>query len=102
DGIRDDLVTGVQTCALPISDLFDHRDEILRKFRSEDFQRYKTTVASNVLGWDNPAGVQRLASCLGEQVSYSYDAARVRRHGNRRSEERRVGKGGRSDVPQKV
>ena len=64
-------------------DLFDHRDEILRKFRSEDFQRYKTTVASNVLGWDNPAGVQRLASCLGEQVSYSYDAARVRRHGNR-------------------
>ena len=29
-------------------DLFDHRDEILRKFRSEDFQRYKTTVASKV------------------------------------------------------
>lgn len=64
-------------------DLFDHRDEILRKFRPEDFQRYKATVASNVLGWDNPAGVQRLANCLGEQVTYSYDAARVRRHGNR-------------------
>lgn len=64
-------------------DLFDHRDEIVRRFRPEDFQRYKTTVASNVLGWDNPAGVQRLANCLGEQVTYSYDAQRVRRHGDR-------------------
>ena len=24
DGIRDDLVTGVQTCALPISLMFEH------------------------------------------------------------------------------
>jgi GDSL-like Lipase/Acylhydrolase family len=64
-------------------DLFDHRDEIFRKFRPEDFQRYKSTVASNLLGWDNPAGVRRLASCGGEQVTYSYDAARVRRHGDR-------------------
>lgn len=68
-------------------DLFDHRDEIFRKFRPEDFQRYKSTVASNVLGWDNPAGVQRLANCLGEQVTYSYDAARVRRHGKRSPQE---------------
>lgn len=64
-------------------DLFDHRDEILRKLRPEDFQRYKDTRASNVLGWDNPAGAQRLANCLGEQITYSYDAARVRRHGKR-------------------
>jgi hypothetical protein len=64
-------------------DLFDHRDEILRKFRSEDFERYKATLASNVLGWDNPAGVQRIANCVGQQITYSYDAARLRRHGNR-------------------
>jgi hypothetical protein len=64
-------------------DLFDHRDEILRKLRPEDFGRYKTEVASNVLGWDNPAGVRSFANCLGEQVTYSYDAARVRRHGKR-------------------
>ena len=30
DGIRDDLVTGVQTCALPISQKLDRNDEILR------------------------------------------------------------------------
>ena len=64
-------------------DLFDHRGEVLRKFRPEDFQRYKATVASNLLGWDNPAGVQRLANCLGQQITYSYDAARNRRHGLR-------------------
>ena len=46
--------------------LFDHRDEILRKLSPEDFQRYKDTRASNVLGWDNPGRRQRLANCLGE------------------------------------
>lgn len=68
-------------------DLFDHRDEIFRKFRSEDFERFKTEVASKVLGWDNPASVQRVANCLGEQITYSHDAARLRRHGQRAPED---------------
>jgi hypothetical protein len=62
-------------------DLFDYRDEIFRKFRQEDFQRYRSTVASNVLGWDNPASVQRLTNCVGEQITYSYNDARIRLHG---------------------
>jgi hypothetical protein len=64
-------------------DLFDHREEILRKFQPEGFQRYKTMVASNVLGWDNPDHFERLANCLGRQITYSYDADRIRRHGER-------------------
>src|SRR5258708_12427209 len=39
DGIRDDLVTGVQTCALPISDLF------VDAFVIDEEQRQQTGVA---------------------------------------------------------
>ena len=45
DGIRDDLVTGVQTCALPISKLFAAIDEALREFNA----------LKESEGWESPA-----------------------------------------------
>jgi len=68
-------------------DLFDHRQEVFRKHRPEDFQRYRSEVASKVLGWDNPVGAERRANCLGEQITYSHDASRLRRHGQRAPED---------------
>src|SRR5206468_7525976 len=95
DGIRDLIVTGVQTCALPISDALRHR-------RSP-----KLLVAANGgrLGSDGarkmrvpPASADEescAAPCDGDT-----DAARVFTRtgclGLERSEERRVGKEGRS------
>src|SRR5437867_6534933 len=43
DGIRDRTVTGVQTCALPIS-LEDHR-HVARPFRQEPFERADVHVS---------------------------------------------------------
>ncbi len=66
-------------------DLFDYRDEVLAKLTPRALERFNATIASNVLGWDNPEGVSRLPNCLGAQVTYSYDEARVRLSGRRSS-----------------
>src|SRR5436305_9597778 len=81
DGIRDADVTGVQTCALPISSFSDRRPSVLVVDDSALMRR----VLSDVLG-----GAEGIAGA-GE-----FRVVATARDGFDRSEERRVGKGGRS------
>jgi hypothetical protein len=68
-------------------DLFDDRETALAMLQPEQFERFKQTSASNLLGWDNPAAVTTLRNCIGVEVTYSYDQARVRLHGERRPQD---------------
>src|SRR5438105_12768521 len=70
DGIRDPLVTGVQTCALPIYELAPHLDRALR------------TIAPTPVVY-SPADFSPW---------FAGAAAAAEKVGLRRSEERRVGK----------
>src|SRR2546423_3475495 len=77
DGIRDKLVTGVQTCALPIS-------------RFELFQAHlwsNSNLASN-----SPRSERRLASASVTSTAPFHTASSMVPLASRRSEERRVGK----------
>src|SRR2546429_1442877 len=79
DGIRDVAVTGVQTCALPIS----------RCQRTSRVERHDQSLSGN--GYANPGQV-RLAS---RRTGHAGTAAALRLalpHPGARSEERRVGK----------
>src|SRR3712207_8559588 len=78
DGIRDIGVTGVQTCALPIS----RRQRIGRRLSAEDVACAADRVEETRL----TAGFQLPAEVRDE------DLDRVRRREGIRSEERRVGK----------
>src|SRR5258708_23936030 len=78
DGIRDDLVTGVQTCALPISLGFGQRS-----------CRSDTQGPSKLL---DRAGIET-KSVYGGEVGHTYDGPVADQI---RSEERRVGEEGRS------
>src|SRR5207244_8102661 len=84
DGIRDDLVTGVQTCALPICHHARHRRGINRRAGRRAGSPAGWRYAASVLGWPYRHG-QRAGHC-----EYARDEWR------RRSEERRVGKGRRN------
>src|SRR5688500_20126496 len=81
DGIRDDKVTGVQTCALPIS-------QAAPEARG-DRRRGVASAAGSVL--------RSLAMAILESVRWSPDgdAVRIIDQTQLRSEERRVGKEGR-------
>src|ERR1700730_16565797 len=68
-------------------DLFDDRETALAKLQPEQFERFKETSASNLLGWDNPATVTMLRNCIGVEVTYSFDQARDRLHGERRPQD---------------
>jgi hypothetical protein len=68
-------------------DLFDYRQVALAKLQSTEFERFKATSASDLLGWDNPTTVRRQQNCVGHEVTYSYDEARVRLHGQRRPQD---------------
>src|SRR5437879_12235460 len=68
DGIRDTSVTGVQTCALPISSRLEHRGPALRR------------IGYGQRGQPYPRCSSRDGRCGGEQTGFC------------RSEERRVGK----------
>src|SRR2546425_3963999 len=74
DGIRDKLVTGVQTCALPISDDGD-----------DGHQRVAEPVSQHDGAVADPLGARRPHVVLAERLEHR--AAR-----EARSEERRVGK----------
>src|SRR5438552_14738492 len=80
DGIRDDLVTGVQTCALPIFlqvaqiDYDKGQTEIDR-----DGLRQTVAVTGRLEGQDLGTGISEIKSLLAKEVKF-------------RSEERRVGK----------
>src|SRR5207244_7645683 len=86
DGIRDDLVTGVQTCALPIS-VAVHRDTILRLM---------VRVANGCAAYSDRTlrdlGCQRIEL---DEI-WAYVAKKQKNVGPMRSEERRVGKEWRS------
>src|SRR5438552_13475149 len=86
-GIRDDLVTGVQTCALPISDHVDaHRSVAL--VASPYVRRHSVDSALYTT-----AGMLRtMELVLGLPPMSQYDASAAPFYGSR-SEERRVGKG---------
>src|SRR5438552_10007819 len=71
DGIRDDLVTGVQTCALPI---------------------YEERLAQAFLIGREFIGRDAVALALGDNIFYGHGLPDYLRRAVRRSEERRVGK----------
>src|SRR5205823_11106838 len=76
DGIRDKLVTGVQTCALPI---FDDEQRHALDFRGRREPQHRFAVAMRAEALEGPALVRDLPL----RVEYLQQA---------RSEERRVGK----------
>src|SRR5205823_10133522 len=84
DGIRDKLVTGVQTCALPI---------LVCKGR--DFSSRRDTAIIRVL-FDIGARLSEVANLTLDDVDLDVDVIHVLGKGRRRSEERRVGKEWRS------
>src|SRR5207249_6902611 len=91
DGIRDRNVTGVQTCALPIS-----------RIAEASISAFLVNVAPSAVEHD-PSGLALARAntdsiALLDGLAHGFDVL-VRHHielGFRRSEERRVGKGGRS------
>src|SRR5690606_39895604 len=88
DGIRDFHVTGVQTCALPIS-LIHWSQRIGRWFRSSKTALPSTTVRKPERGF---AQLGRQIRGATYQRFHSHDRAVGRGSGIIRSEERRVGK----------
>src|SRR5256885_2402544 len=79
DGIRDYKVTGVQTCALPISDSPDH-GAALQGASMAPLDSYFSAY-----GFDSPPAARILAA--------GFETSRRQSHRpGRRSEERRVGK----------
>src|SRR5256886_13743236 len=79
DGIRDLTVTGVQTCALPIS--IEGLEE------QEIFDTYRCARRSDRRGPENGRGVPKF--CHQERAAIASDGVEFTRN---RSEERRVGK----------
>src|SRR5207244_9259663 len=91
DGIRDDLVTGVQTCALPIC----ARDEAARAFAAvglRDVARADLIIDAEGRAWLLEVNVSPGMT----ETSLLPMAARAAGLSLERSEERRVGKEGRS------
>src|SRR5207244_10514369 len=94
--IRDDLVTGVQTCALPIFSprgaAFIEVPYLLDLLELLEFD----TIYHEHLSYFSVRALVRLFEAAGLEL---YDVERIRMHGGSlmvrlRSEERRVGKGG--------
>jgi hypothetical protein len=62
-------------------DLFDQRQPFFQSLQADDLERFKQSVASNTLGWDNPAGeTRRIRNCVGEEITFTYSADRIRLH----------------------
>src|SRR5699024_11873859 len=83
DGIRDRNVTGVQTCALPIS---------MAAFTSATAQLYHSLRSSPSLSWRNPLRRRMRWMSLSVKMDPS------ERMADSRSEERRVGKAERANM----
>src|SRR5205807_7566063 len=86
DGIRDYKVTGVQTCALPISSQFGHSNLFLGGASAEGSCGYRRTGSTPLL----------CINCMGEPATntngHSCSGSRKGQGWGGRSEERRVGK----------
>jgi hypothetical protein len=64
-------------------DLFDQRQQVLTTLRPNALEEFKQSVASQTLGWDNPAGeTRRLRNCVGEEIAQTYSTDRIRLHGS--------------------
>src|SRR5207244_9798180 len=99
DGIRDDLVTGVQTCALPIFEVKRFKDLSPRDIehdnpefrRHDEIQHFLEQIYGRPVASDDVVTVVRFSQVVESPPGYT----------ERRSEERRVGKecrwGGRRD-----
>src|SRR5690606_40131131 len=94
DGIRDFHVTGVQTCALPISTPVELTRNGLRTVALGvgDVSRIDLPFLPNSA--DIRVGDLLVSSGLGDAFPAGYPVARVTQIERRRSEERRVGQGG--------
>src|SRR5207249_8349504 len=96
DGIRDRNVTGVQTCALPISGGHPVRSNPLASIAHRDSRHRVGPLQPDVhpaAAWRELDGVgQEVPDDLLESIGIGRDRAEVR------SEERRVGKEGRAWV----
>src|SRR5205823_7930888 len=95
DGIRDKLVTGVQTCALPIFNVIDKNDQHVAGLTAQDFQ---LTVSSQSITSTlaPPADTPRVLILIDSSFfmrNHSHDQPATVAG---RSEERRVGKESRS------
>src|SRR5690606_40637745 len=89
DGIRDFHVTGVQTCALPISiNRYTEIEFSLQRDRVVG-RSFEQALGKSVMGLTQPHMQQAVDS--GETVEHDFTW-----QGEARSEERRVGKEGRS------
>src|SRR5205823_8791233 len=92
DGIRDKLVTGVQTCALPIS--FDMEDARLLSMMA---RQASAVLVTSQLYWKEVEKSKRITTIF-ESTSVGIMAVSPKgtvTQVNARSEERRVGKEGR-------
>src|SRR5205823_11845423 len=90
DGIRDKLVTGVQTCALPIL----RTPQLLRSSREvarESCVVVRSTIAARSSA-QTPAGQRKPRRRESERANRAGSSAPRSRPGRLRSEERRVGK----------
>src|SRR5258708_11192723 len=79
DGIRDDLVTGVQTCALPI---LSSNNKVTRTSRRRTLIGLAGLAASASAAPESTAPIIKRASLLARKPGITHE----------RSEERRVGK----------
>src|SRR5258708_9118275 len=89
DGIRDDLVTGVQTCALPISaHVFEGLPEI--KTFGQALEDMGGTILTTVDGVE--VTVEHVAAIQEKQMLQADYGSTLEKFRRVRSEERRVGK----------
>src|SRR5205823_10514151 len=93
DGIRDKLVTGVQTCALPIFPALVIEQVGVDRGVERGVVELEREVVASLLGAARPGGADLDPACV-DAV-----AGRVLAGAVGRSEERRVGKGGRWGWP---
>src|SRR5205823_10568141 len=80
DGIRDKLVTGVQTCALPISPLAQAEVEVDERLQPERVQHERVAGLGRAVRGDQRAGGGRSEAC-GDECGGSGDEA-VEQDGN--------------------
>src|SRR5207244_7634499 len=90
DGIRDDLVTGVQTCALPISDVVDEIAHYKRTYLIDHVEFFDlTTIVDR--RWILAFTERLIEAKLG--ITWTMPSGTRSEALDARSEERRVGKG---------
>src|SRR5207302_5165309 len=92
DGIRDFHVTGVQTCALPISTATNSKDPVFEDASIQPGVHINAMGSNVATRRELPADLVRRASVIAVD---SLEQARIEA-GDLRSEERRVGKEGRT------